>query len=71
MRLNVGLPLQFNAHKRRSMSRFEEVLRPLSERLRKLREQELRERNMTPAEIRELRWLEKDYDDENNGDWTR
>jgi hypothetical protein len=23
------------------------------------------------ADYRELRWLEKDYDDERNGDWTR
>lgn len=53
------------------MSKFEEALRPLSERLRKLRELDERRRTMTPAEIAELRWLELDYEDEKNGDWTR
>jgi len=43
----------------------------LSARVKALEDEYLRNINMTAAELAELRWLEKDYDDtERQGDWV-
>jgi hypothetical protein len=44
----------------------------LSARVKAVDDEYLRNINITAAELAELRWLEKDYDDtERQGDWTK
>jgi hypothetical protein len=50
-------------------------LREANERLvdiiKRFEDQQLRRAAMTADTLAELRWLAKDYEDENDGDWTR
>ena len=43
----------------------------LTDVVKRLEDQQLRRAAMTAGTLAELRWLSKDYEDENNGDWTR
>jgi len=43
----------------------------LADIVKRLEDQQLRRAAMTADTLAELRWLSKDYEDENNGDWTR
>jgi hypothetical protein len=52
----------------RELREANERLAAITERLEHVR---LRHIAITASELAELRWLSKDYEDENNGDWTR
>jgi hypothetical protein len=50
---------------------LQEAVKRISARLKALEDEYLRNINMTAAELAELAWLEKDYDDtERQGDWV-
>jgi hypothetical protein len=43
----------------------------LADIVKRLEDQQLRRAAMTADSLAELRWLARDYDDQENGDWTR
>jgi hypothetical protein len=43
----------------------------LTDVVKRLEDQQLRRAAMTADTLAELRWLARDYDDQENGDWTR
>jgi len=50
---------------------LQEAVKRLTARLEAIEQEYLRNINMTAAELAELAWLEKDYDDtERQGDWV-
>ena len=50
---------------------LQELNKRLQVRVDQLERERLRSITAIASSYAELRWLEKDYDDERNGDWTR